>query len=67
MVNKQKLDIYIYNQEFIEATMEPGFVFVTGKFDGILGLGFKEIYVGNDIPVWYVYSLGKFFLILLTY
>ena len=29
-------------------------VFVLGKFDGILGLGFDEIVVGNATPVWYV-------------
>ncbi|GJT79981.1 aspartic proteinase-like protein [Tanacetum coccineum] len=46
-------DLVIKDQEFIEATREPGYVFVAGKFDGILGLGFKEIYVGNDTPVWY--------------
>ncbi|GJU97908.1 aspartic proteinase-like protein [Tanacetum coccineum] len=45
-------DLVIKDQEFIEATREPGYVFVAGKFDGILGLGFKEIYVGNDTPVW---------------
>lgn len=25
------------------------------KFDGILGLGFQEIAVGNAVPVWYVF------------
>lgn len=28
--------------------------FLAGEFDGILGLGFKEISVGNSIPLWYV-------------
>ena len=41
-------------QVFIEATLEASLVFVLGKFDGILGLGFDEIVVGNATPVWYV-------------
>jgi len=45
--------IYISPQEFIEATSEPGITFLLAKFDGILGLGFKEISVGNSTPVWY--------------
>ena len=43
----------ILPQEFIEATSEPGITFLLAKFDGILGLGFKEIAVGNSTPVWY--------------
>ncbi|KAK4386711.1 Aspartic proteinase A1 [Sesamum angolense] len=39
--------------EFIEATSEPGVTFLVAKFDGILGLGFQEISVGNATPVWY--------------
>ncbi|KAI3718687.1 hypothetical protein L6452_19567 [Arctium lappa] len=45
-------DLVIVDQEFIEATREPGVTFLAGKFDGILGLGFKEISVGNAVPVW---------------
>ncbi|CAA0837183.1 Aspartic proteinase A1 [Striga hermonthica] len=46
-------NLVVKNQEFIEATSEPGITFLVAKFDGILGLGFKEISVGNSTPVWY--------------
>ncbi|XP_010539213.1 PREDICTED: aspartic proteinase A3-like isoform X3 [Tarenaya hassleriana] len=46
-------DLVVKNEEFIEATSEPGITFVMAKFDGILGLGFQEISVGNATPVWY--------------
>ncbi|TVU02566.1 hypothetical protein EJB05_51977, partial [Eragrostis curvula] len=46
-------NLVVQNQEFIEATYEPGFTFLTAKFDGILGLGFKEISVEGSTPVWY--------------
>ncbi|KAL2341307.1 hypothetical protein Fmac_009247 [Flemingia macrophylla] len=46
-------DVVVKNQEFIEATREPGATFVTAKFDGLLGLGFQEISVGSAVPVWY--------------
>ncbi|CAN8308440.1 unnamed protein product [Cochlearia groenlandica] len=46
-------DLVIKDQEFIEATSEPGITFLVAKFDGILGLGFKEISVGNSTPIWY--------------
>ncbi|KVH87463.1 hypothetical protein Ccrd_025294 [Cynara cardunculus var. scolymus] len=45
-------DLVIKDQEFIEAISEPGMSFIDGKFDGILGLGFKEISVGKVAPVW---------------
>ncbi|EYU33885.1 hypothetical protein ABFS82_08G151200 [Erythranthe guttata] len=45
--------LVVKDQEFIEATSEPGVTFLVAKFDGILGLGFKEISVGNSTPVWY--------------
>lgn len=44
-------------QDFIEATREPSVSFVIAKFDGILGLGFQEISVGNAPPLWYFLSL----------
>ncbi|KAK9268284.1 hypothetical protein L1049_010727 [Liquidambar formosana] len=46
-------DLVVKDQEFIEATREPSVTFLVAKFDGILGLGFKEISVGNAVPVWY--------------
>ncbi|XP_074307483.1 aspartic proteinase A1-like [Silene latifolia] len=46
-------DLIVKNQEFIEATAEPGTTFLLAHFDGILGLGFQEISAGNAVPVWY--------------
>ncbi|KAF6168264.1 hypothetical protein GIB67_011649 [Kingdonia uniflora] len=46
-------DLVVKEQDFIEATREPGITFLAAKFDGILGLGFQEISVGNAVPVWY--------------
>ncbi|XP_068664571.1 aspartic proteinase-like isoform X2 [Aristolochia californica] len=46
-------DIVVKDQEFIEATREPSITFIVAKFDGILGLGFQEISVGNAVPLWY--------------
>ncbi|PON91262.1 Aspartic peptidase [Trema orientale] len=46
-------NLVVKNQEFIETTSEPGVTFLVAKFDGILGLGFQEISVGNAKPVWY--------------
>ncbi|CAI9279883.1 unnamed protein product [Lactuca saligna] len=45
-------DIVIKDQEFIEATREPGITLLGGKFDGIIGLGFKEISLDYVIPIW---------------
>ncbi|KAM5560882.1 aspartic proteinase-like [Rosa sericea] len=45
-------DVVVKNQEFIEATREGSLTFVLAKFDGLLGLGFQEISVGNATPVW---------------
>ncbi|KAL8239396.1 hypothetical protein R6Q59_015963 [Mikania micrantha] len=46
-------DLVVKNQDFIEATREPGITFLAAKFDGILGLGFQEISVKKAVPVWY--------------
>eukprot|EP00249_Psilotum_nudum_P012537 c23842_g1_i1 orf=316-1821(+) len=46
-------DISVNDQVFMEATREPGLTFLFAKFDGILGLGFKEIAVDDVTPIWY--------------
>ncbi|XVF81635.1 hypothetical protein PTKIN_Ptkin15bG0171000 [Pterospermum kingtungense] len=46
-------DLVVKNQDFIEATREPSITFLAAKFDGIFGLGFREISVGGAVPVWY--------------
>ncbi|XP_057550397.1 aspartic proteinase-like [Amaranthus tricolor] len=46
-------DLVVKDQVFIEATREGSLTFVLAKFDGIFGLGFQEISVGNATPVWY--------------
>ncbi|KAK9161878.1 hypothetical protein Syun_008219 [Stephania yunnanensis] len=51
--NVQVGDLVVKDQVFIEATLEGSLTFVLAKFDGILGLGFQEISVGNVTPVWY--------------
>lgn len=45
----------------MEATKEGSLAFVMAKFDGILGLGFQEISVGNVAPAWYDHNLDSFF------
>ncbi|KAJ9180386.1 hypothetical protein P3X46_008639 [Hevea brasiliensis] len=46
-------NLVVRDQDFIEVTREGSLTFVLAKFDGILGLGFQEISVGNAVPVWY--------------
>jgi saccharopepsin len=46
-------DLKIKNQDFAEATSEPGLAFAFGRFDGILGLGFDTISVNGIVPPFY--------------
>ncbi|KAH9853472.1 aspartic peptidase A1 [Lenzites betulinus] len=46
-------DLSIKQQDFAEATKEPGLAFAFGKFDGILGLGYDTISVNHIVPPFY--------------
>jgi saccharopepsin len=46
-------DLKIKNQDFAEATSEPGLAFAFGRFDGILGLGYDSISVNRITPPFY--------------
>jgi saccharopepsin len=43
----------IKNQQFAEATEEPGLAFAFGRFDGILGMGYDTISVNHMTPPFY--------------
>ncbi|KAL4660252.1 cathepsin D-like isoform X1 [Arapaima gigas] len=44
-------DLVVTDQEFGESVYEPGFTFVLGQFDGILGLGYPSLAEEVDSPV----------------
>ena len=46
-------DLKVKNQDFAEATSEPGLAFAFGRFDGILGLGYDTISVNHITPPFY--------------
>ncbi|KAK6913599.1 Peptidase family A1 domain [Dillenia turbinata] len=52
--NLQVGDFMVKDQVFIEVTRE-GFLtsLLVAKFDGVLGLGFPDISVGQAMPIWY--------------
>ncbi|KAF2000542.1 aspartyl proteinase [Amniculicola lignicola CBS 123094] len=46
-------DLVVKDQEFAEATSEPGLAFAFGRFDGIMGLGYDTISVNHIVPPFY--------------
>ncbi|KAH7848453.1 hypothetical protein Vadar_002901 [Vaccinium darrowii] len=47
-------EVVIKDQVFAEATREGLLMFLLSQSDGIRGLGFQNMSVGNVKPVWYV-------------
>jgi len=46
-------DLKVKDQDFAEATSEPGLAFAFGRFDGIMGLGYNTISVNGIVPPFY--------------
>ncbi|XP_039071350.1 aspartic proteinase-like [Hibiscus syriacus] len=46
-------DLVVKNQVFTEAVREGSVILTLASFDGILGLGFQDISVGNVAPLWH--------------
>lgn len=44
-------NLTIVGQDFGQSIMEPGRTFVLAQFDGVLGLGYPSLAVGNSVPV----------------
>ncbi|NXY92474.1 CATEA protein, partial [Alcedo cyanopectus] len=44
-------NISIKGQDFGESVFEPGPTFALARFDGVLGLGYPSLAVGNALPV----------------
>lgn len=45
--------LIVKDQVFVEARIEKSIDLIFAQFDGILGLGFQDISVGAEAPLWY--------------